>query len=279
LTTSQNNLLCIWYPSGGFGHFVNAVLSLYGSNFAKPQASLEFGPTGNSHSFPLLMPKYQHNLKNYTIPKLDPQLFYTVLIDNGINDESTVYLDCFPGSRTLKLCYSDFSWSIVARTMIEKALVRELSSEIYIDPSSWPVDEDWALREKYFLYLRDHPLRHKWKPSEHCHNVFIDELVTYETMSSSLSIYGLADYYNDWQRWKEHNKKYISPMEIAFEILQNVDNRKPTDLFVQDIWTQSVTNYFIWLKYAVEVPANDYANWFTNTQQIVTLLEDHGVIV
>lgn len=276
---SHKNVICVWYPSGGFGHFVGAILTLYGRNFARPQASLEFAPNGDSHAFPLLVPKYLHNPGSYTLPDLDPDLIYTALIDNGINDESTIYQRYFPGSSTLKMCYSDYSWPIVARTMIEKALKRDLTSEIKIDPAHWPDLEDWATREKYFLYLRDHPLRHRWRPSDQCHNILIEELITYQAMASSLTDYGVVDFCNDWQRWKDHNDTYILPMETAREILQSISDKRSLDLFVPDLWTQSVTNYYIWLKYNIEVPANDYANWFTNTQQIVTMLEDHGVTV
>ena len=30
-------IYCVWYPSGGFGHFINAVISLYGVDFKRPK--------------------------------------------------------------------------------------------------------------------------------------------------------------------------------------------------------------------------------------------------
>lgn len=279
LIKSRNNLLCIWYPSGGFGHFVSAILTLHGRNFAKANVPLVFSPKGDSHAFPCLLPKYFHNPKHYQIPDTDPGLIYTVLIDNGINDESTLYRKHFPGSKTLKLCYSDHSWCIVARTMVEKALGRDLEDEISLDDSQWPSDENWAVREKYFLYLRDHPLRFSWRPSDDCHSVLLEQLVAYEDMRSCLADYGLDPFYDDWQRWKTHNQTYVSPMETALDILKNIKNKQSIDLDIADLWTQSVVNYFIWLEYQFEVPANDYADWFTNTKQIVTMLEQHGAVI
>jgi hypothetical protein len=275
----SHRLILIHYPSGGFGHFVNAILTLYGTDFARPESCLEFSSGGNSHALPLLVPKFSHNPSRYTLPDLDPDLIYTVLIDNGINDESTTYQKYFPESRTLKICYSDHSWPIVARTMVEKALSKDLSEEIKIESTQWPDEEDWATREKYFLYLRDHSLRHKWRPSDHCHNILVEELLTYQTMASGLADYRLKDFSSDWQRWRTHNEKYILPVQTAQIILEKIRSKQSLDLCVQDLWTQSVTNYFIWLRYNVQVPANDYADWFTNTQQIVTMLENHGVIV
>ena len=29
-------IYCVWYPSGGFGHFINAVLTLYSKDFEVP---------------------------------------------------------------------------------------------------------------------------------------------------------------------------------------------------------------------------------------------------
>ena len=85
-------IYCIWYPSGGFGHFINAVLSLYGTNFARPRVNtVEFNNDGNSHAVELIAPKYLKNLNNYSFNFL-PNYNYSVLIDNGINDEGTKFL-------------------------------------------------------------------------------------------------------------------------------------------------------------------------------------------
>ena len=43
-------IYCVWYPSGGFGHYIGATLSLYGKNFARPKKDLTFNANGDSHN-------------------------------------------------------------------------------------------------------------------------------------------------------------------------------------------------------------------------------------
>jgi len=255
------------------------MLTLHGRGYARPAGHLKFSPNGNSHSLSLVLPKYLHNPQTYTLPEIDTSLKYTVLIDNGIDDETTTYLQFFPGAKTLKLCYSDHSWPIVARTMIEKAMVSDLSTQVGVD-ERWPSDEDWAMREKYFLYLRDHEFRYKWKPSDGCDNFVIDDLLNYNTFLDRLTSFGVGDTFRDeWQAWMKFNSQYIDPVENANAIMSALDNGRNIDLAITDLWTHSVINYYIWVKYGLEVPANDYSCWFTNTKQIVKMLNDHGVTV
>lgn len=270
-------IYCVWYPSGGFGHFINAVLTLHGENFVRPNKNtLTFSSTGDSHNLvDLVVPKYSHNHWPGGITFLDDKN-YCVLIDNGINDENDNFKSMFPRATVIKICYSMHSWPIVARTMIEKAMLSSLEEQLMID--RWEVDQPWARREKYFLFLRDHHLKHAWS----------------ESNDSSLDVYTLFDY-NDffttlnslvkvqhfptlWTEWRQANAKYINPVDSAKNILFNVACKQFCDITdITDLWTQAVVYYYIWEQYKVEVPHNDYSNWFTNTAEIVTMLKDHGV--
>lgn len=272
-------IYCIWYPSGGFGHFINAILSVHGYNFVRPNNNIEFNNDGSCHKLNLIAPKFNSN-RTYPQFEFDNSKNYSVLIDNGINNESTRYREFFPNSITLKLCYSDYSWPTVARTMIEKAMMGIFEENIVVNSDQWPTTEDWALRKKYFLYLRDHHLRHRWRPDAHCQNLFVDQLLSYSSMFSVLSTFTKLDNFElTWQQWRHHNAKYINPVSFAFKVINDVRSKKTASLLNTDIWTQAVVNYFIWLYYKVEVPANDYANWFTSTDEIAILLSNHGIII
>ena len=98
-------IYCVWYPCGGFGHFINAVLTLHGKNFVRPSNSLKFSDTGDSHSLDLVTPKYQCNYWSGDIEFL-PDKDYCVLIDNGINDENDNFKSVFPLATIIKICYS-----------------------------------------------------------------------------------------------------------------------------------------------------------------------------
>lgn len=268
-------IYCIWYPSGGFGHFVNAILTLHGENFLRPKKeAMVFSSNGNSHALDLLVPKYHNN--QWPGSNFIDNKNYCVLIDNGINDENEQFKSVFPNATVIKLCYSTHSWPIVAKTMIEKAMASNLDDQLPI--TEWNNNEPWAYREKYFLFLRDHYLRGHWQRKTD-YNIDVLDLTDYNKLFFLLnSIVKTGNFFDLWSEWHIANQIYINPIYTAQKILSNVANKKFDDLTnIKDTWTQAVIYYYIWEKYQFEVPHNDYANWFTNTQEIVKMLEDHGV--
>lgn len=272
-------IYCVWYPSGGFGHFINAVLTLHGSNFVRPNNSLEFSCNGNSHSLDLVIPKYLHERWPGGID-FDDSKNYSVLIDNGIDNESTNFKSVFPNAEIIKICYSDNSWPIIARTSIEKAMNKPLDEELPID--AWGTNEAWARREKYFLYLRDHNQRYKWRNNNQSqHAIEIENICDYQKLFMLLNqIVSVNDFKSDWTKWRAANTVYIAPIETSQQIIKHVKNKTFQNLsHITDLWTQAVLYYFIFLEFGVEVPHNDYSNWFTNTLDIIKMLNDNGVSV
>ena len=100
-------IYCVWYPSGGFGHYINAVLSIYGQGFKRPENQLAFSDTGDSHSLNLIAPKYYHDPISYQY-NFDPSLNYSVLIDNGINNEGRKFKFFFQEQKLLKYATATF---------------------------------------------------------------------------------------------------------------------------------------------------------------------------
>jgi len=272
-------IYCVWYPSGGFGHFINAILSLHGKNFVRPKKQLTFSNNGNSHNIDLVVPKYLHGIWSKTF-EFENKKNYSVLIDNGITDESEQFKSVFPTANIIKICYTDYTWPIVAQTMIDKAMESNLECELSID--IWNTQNLWARREKYFLFLRDHPLRSAWKPNSINFALKIDNMIDYTDLSIALESCGieLDPFDNIWKKWQAANQKYITPIQDAKIVINCVKNNVLFDLMhIVDVWNQAVIYYYIWLEFGIEVPHNDYSNWFTNTQEIVTMLDKHGVLV
>jgi hypothetical protein len=146
---------------------------------------------------------------------------------------------------------------------------------------NWDTDEPWARREKYFLFLRDHNLRHAWKPIDK-KSIDVDKIYdSYDRCCSVLnSIVPTDNFYDLWSNWRKVNAVYIDPVMIGAEILSLIADNKSKDIsHIRDLWTQAVVYYYIWIKYNFEVPHNDYSNWFTNTKDIITMLDKHGVSV
>lgn len=265
-------IYCVWYPSGGFGHFINAILTLHGKDFIRPKKQLSFSTNGNSHSLDLVVPKYLHDCWPDGI-KFQDDKNYCVLIDNGINNESEHFKTIFPNAIIIKVCYSDHSWPVVARTMIDKAMRSSIKEQLPID--DWNTDEPWAQREKYFLFLRDHFLRHAWKSKDNT-AIYIEELFNdYDEFFSVLNAIVKIDHCPDvWAEWQQSNAKYIDPVKIADQVVSAVVSKKSVDLsYIKDLWTQAVIYYYIWLRFGIEVPHNDFANFFTNTEQIQELVQ------
>jgi hypothetical protein len=268
----------VWYPSGGFGHFVNAVISLHGDNFVRPKNKLEFSNKGDSHSLELAAPKYFHD-QDYNF-EFDNNFNYLVLVDNGINNEGLKFLEIFPTAKIIKMCYTDTSWPVIAKTMIDKAMKSSIESELPVD--NWTSNENWAKREKYFLFLRDHSLRNGWRNDSTAININIETMLNYKEFKSAIVASGISvvSFRKLWNNWLENNFQYFMPILFSQDVISQVKKKKSIDLtMITDVWVQAVVYYYIWLEFGVEVPHNDYSNWFTNTDEIVIMLNKLGVTV
>lgn len=266
-------IYCVWYPSGGFGHFINGILTLHGKDFKRPTGRLTFSSTGDSHSLDLVAPKYQGEPYYYDF---DPAYNYSVLVDLGINSTDRKFMQQFTDARVIKMCYTDAMWPVVANTMIDKALKSSTESILAIDPESWTSTEAWAQREKYFLFLRDHALRTAWRPTTGIDCIFINDLLNYARLKYRIEQLGieLSEFKSLWSDWYTYNEKYFVATAIADQVLDKIEHKESFDLsHITDVWTQAVIYYYIWTEYDREVPHNDFANFFTNTDQITEWLQ------
>jgi hypothetical protein len=267
-------IYCVWYPSGGFGHFINAVLSLYGENFVRPLDNhYEFSDDGSSHNLRKNTPIYKNQIP-FTF-NFNPSKNTSVLIDNGITDEGNEFYSTFPNSIKIKLWYSEIFWPVIAKTSIVKAMRSDIKKELPLDKDKWPDDSDWAVREKYFLFLRDHQFRHAWKSQQDCICIHVEDLRNYRNLRIKLESAGikLNDFQNLWQDWYEKNNCYYKAVDQAKNVISAIKNNKNYDLTViTDLWEQAVIYYILWLEYRCEVPHYDYVNFFKDTDEIKSWL-------
>lgn len=264
-------IYCIWYPSGGFGHFINGVLTLHGNGFKRPTNDITFSKNGNSHGLNLVAPKYTPGY-DY---KFDPNYNYSVLVDQGINSTSRDFISEFPDAKIIKVCYTDSSWPIVAKTMIDKAMQSSIEQEAAVDPEAWTSTEPWAQREKYFLFLRDHPLRTAWRPESSIDCIVVNDLLNYTRLQYTIKRTGieLSEFKNLWNNWYTHNERYFVPIAIAEQVLEKIKHKEGLDLtHITDVWTQAVIYYYIWTEFDKEVPHNDFENFFSDVSQITQWL-------
>jgi len=273
-------IYCIWYPPGGFGHYVNSVISIYGENFKRPGTTdFKFSRSGNSHGNERTAPVYFHDSNNYEFD-FEPDYHYSVLIDNG-NNISRKFEKFFPGATVIKISYDDVSWPILAKTVVSKAQgIADFDNHFSELLKHWDSSEPWAIRENYFLYLRDNPLRKFWPKTEHL-TLDLLEIVDYNKFITKISNGNivLTNFENTHHQFLQHNQDYIKPVTESLQLMDAVSRGTEFDLswFKNNIWAQAVVYYFIWLKYGIEVPHNDYSDWFTNVKDIATMLSIHGV--
>jgi hypothetical protein len=102
----------------------------------------------------------------------------------------------------------------------------------------------------------------------------IDCLLNYDRLFAHLnSLVEVETFDTLWKDWRQANAKYIDPIETAKKITTLVTHKQSYNLtHITDLWTQSVIYYYIWIEFGVEVPHNDFSNFFTNTDQIIDLV-------
>ena len=96
-------------------------------------------------------------------------------------------------------------------------------------------------------------------------------MLDYHVLKSTLELAGivLEDFTELWQVWYTKNIQYFTPVLRSQSIIISLKNNINQDLSdITDIWEQAVIYYFIWLEFNQEVPHNDFANFFKNTNEI-----------
>lgn len=287
----MTKVVSIQYPSGGFGHFIHVVLSVYSKQFNGQKLEYQFGPGGDSHAYPTQLPKY-YLLNDFDVNLYQQQLnnindeFATILIDSGIDNDSNEFRAVIKSNISIRICYDHWTWPLLAQIFYTRCMAAVTETEqtinqwIVPDQGMWrDQNEPWAIREKFFLYLKDHQYRNSWREDQSTLNIPVDQILSYQTMFAALSSqFELDNFENFYQTWHDANHKHFNFFIQAQHVWKNLQNN--IDLtHIDDIFTQAVIYYYIWLEYGIEVPHNDYSNWFTNTQEIVTMLNKHGVLV
>lgn len=271
-------IYCVWYPSGGYGSFVTAIIDRFGKNFARPDAvEYEFSDNGNSHAANKTITPYRRIPLHYKVDIKDTTNHHCVAIDPGIdNKDNLKFLDQFPSARVIKITYDKYSWPVIAKTMIIKAMKSTLDQQLALE-NHWPSSEPWAVREKYFLYLVDNQLQNQWLKDNQFDCIDIAQIWEYKNFVNALQSADieLEDFRDTHQQWQQSNQVYFEPIIRSQQIVQQIRMQQHADLSdITDLWAQAVVNYYIRIEFGVTVPANTYANWFENTSEILNLLND-----
>jgi hypothetical protein len=294
-----DKLYTIQYPSGSFGHFTHLLLSNYGDNFTKQETELKFKNkmnSGSSHFVSSQIKKYysadlykdyaKKNLIDDYIELTKNGNYTTVIIDSGITDDSEEFKQFFPGANCIKICYTDYSWPFSAKAFYTRCMSEVLLEKTKIDDfikpekNKWQSSESWELREKYFLFLRDHEFRRRWNLSAAPMTVDVDAYFDYNSLYKSFSNIVKMNNFNElYDKFYENNLIHIDWYIRCREILSAIQNNQHIDLtdITDDLFSQATINYYIQILYNFEIPAWDYRDWFSSTDQIFSMFDLHNI--
>lgn len=279
----------IQYPSGGFGHFLHVVLNRFCPGFSNIDKNYKFGPGGDSHDYPCLLPKYytKDSFNVAVYQKIIETLsndYVTFLIDCGLNDDSDSWKQFVRVDNLIRICYNDRSWPLLAKMFYTRCMSavdqKKYRIEDFILPEEtlWPGRPDWAIREKFFLYLRDHQFRKYWRPTADAHNIEITTLFDYDLLRTEIAEWNPNAFDGFYKNWFEKNREHFDFYFHANQISTAIKKNIPMDIrSTKDIFTQATVYYFLWLDYEFAVPHNEHANWFNNTHEIVALLQKNQI--
>jgi hypothetical protein len=286
------NLLLIDYPSGGYGYYLTRLINSFVSNVVCTDDSFLFDHCGTSHLLPLVAGDI-HQEKNRTIYPvhnkyqldIDQQKYILIPYCPGIQNDTTESLrNNFPNAKIIRLFYQDNTWPLVFQNCIIKTGIGTLEDNVEFVYENFGSAEAWARRENYSLLCANHRYRTMWKEYFHDRflNIDIFKLLTDTKCCMELiakfingAVVRLDQLPNKHTQFLNANPNTITHLEIL-QLVNSLGTEQDLT-HIQHLYQQAVMNFYIQLKFNFVVPANDYANWFTNTKEIVTMLQDHGV--
>jgi hypothetical protein len=278
---TEKQALLIHYPSGGFGHFMNVLLSVCSRSFYVANRAVEFSPSGDSHAFELSAKKWTHDQTDYVFSPADwatgQDLRHIVLVDLGINNDChrTVRKQ-FPKNQLVRMCIDPAARSIINQTCLFKA--QKQTEFNFVHQHAWQQREEISKQYHYCDANSEYYLN-KFQPiADDCYtlNLPISWLFfSFELLLTNLETF-LGIIVNRTsatvlhQQFLKNNQCYAQANIWAQTVLDSLESEQHVSLAdCTNIHDQGFVNYTIEKQFSLEeIPPYDYQDWFTNTQQI-----------
>jgi|688.fasta_scaffold10387_3 hypothetical protein len=278
--TASKDIICISYPSGGFGNFLYYILSEFASQTVKlSDNKLTFSKDGNSHSIVMYTNTYFMDPDEFQLHcDIDPMNNkVVVLCDNGINNDSYDKINVtFPNARIVRIVIDPAVRPIIYQTCIIKAVGQDFNTNHsqHVKNNWSDAAEDYAIRENFTLLY--HNWSYGWEPSELAINLSFEQLLiqpidTIKELINQLDMQLVNEarlklVIDDWYI---ANAKYFNVYSYTNLILTALENKENIDIsHIVDLHEQGYINYCIEKQYNIEIPVYDYRNWFQSTEQI-----------
>lgn len=285
-----NDLVCISYPTGGFGNFVFHVVSEYFANthkLDKIEFPFEF-EQGNSHNTRHYLGIWRHDPDGFVFPNNDQikklaesNCTAVLLIDNGIDNDSYLKLKkTFDQCRIVRLTVDDYSKPVVIKRSInartDSSIVDHLNSQVV---GHWEEGEQpYSIRENFTLMY--HNWSYGWGAVTGVVNISISDLIkntlgTFEHLAHQLNdtLLDISNLKLLIDKWYDANKEYFKASNTWENLNDALDSGKYYQLPDLDLHDQGYINYCIERKYDVIIPVYDYRNWFQSSIDIQEMIK------
>lgn len=286
MTHAEQQALLVHYPSGGFGHFLNGLLTTCTDGiFFRPSNNVTFSSSGDSHALELSVAKWMGYAEDFEFVVSDwateSDLCHILLVDSFIeNDDPTILRQRFPGNQVIRLCIDYRAVPIVHQTCEFKAMGKTPEDDYSALPD-WEHREMITLRYHYADQHDDFYLR-KFSPinDEKTLNLPIswiaynfDQLIEHLQKFLNVTFDGnrVAELY---QTFLKANEKYFTGPVWAERILHSLRSGTNIDLSeCTSLFDQGYVNYRIEREFNLsEIPPYTYKDWFTDTNSIRRML-------
>ena len=260
--------IIIHYPSGGFGNYINVLISMCFDAIDTPEKDFKFSVDGNSHDFPKsTWCHYEDNIRLFRDDIL--------LVDSGIErDYIEPIIEKFPNSPIIRMCIDEKSKSIVTQTCRYKAE----RSQFVIDGEWWEQREQYTLMYHYGKENNDYYINN-FKPLDGCTNINISDLFVnfdkvLEQLSTVVGSYDKDKAYEIHNGFLESNNRYYKAEELVNIVQDALETKNHVELDDYSLHDQGYLLFWLERKYNIkEIPPYDYREWFKNTKEIETCLK------
>jgi hypothetical protein len=286
---NSKDIICISYPTGGFGHFLYHSLLVFAKETIKPKnTTFSFSSTGDSHYMEKCTRTYSHDPEEYDSEiSVDFQgKRIPILCDNGINNDQYIKLNnTFPNASIVRLVIDHSVRPIIYQTCTIKAQKSSMFKET-IDQ----VNEHWtdanlpyAIRENFTLLYHNWPFAWDYAENQNIINVSLEKLM-FDTVNTiedlmhrlNLTLIDIDLLKRTIHEWQKSNQLYFNVYHNAIQVLDALNNNYNIELsHIIDLHEQGYINYCVESAYNVTIPVYDYKDWFANTNEIQEMIKNY----
>lgn len=286
---SFENILVIHYPSGGYGYYIARLVNYFLQGTVPVEDTWQFDHLGTSHLYrptitamkPLdLLQGYQPKISSHAYDLLKQGNWAVVPCCTGIdNDDISPVLEFFPNAQVLRVSYDEDSWPLIFYNTIVKAKQGNIDQDVEFDQTRFGSSDDWARRENYTTMMHSHPLRKNWKTQKEFCEVTVDRVINdpLELLTTAAHLTGLTIKSTDQietlhQKFLQSNTQIKTYHQIKHAVNSLHDHLPLND--ITELYWQAYCYYQIERIFGIQIPYNSHSQWFTNTKDIATMLDN-----